>query len=184
MEAGNQSGTSTATKTEATARKFTAVQLAFNQLQTLGFAIGRKGVAKPDISTPEALKRALLSARAVSAGDPAIGGASSVHFAKVLDRLGIAEEMKAKIKYAPPNGLAARLLVSGEVDIAVQQMPELMSVDGAELVGPLPGDLALTTVFAAGIPVNGSAADAARGFIKFLQSPEAKAVMKSKGLEI
>jgi molybdate transport system substrate-binding protein len=149
----------------------------------VGIAV-RKGAVKPDISTPDALKRALLAAKAVSHSDPAVGGASGVHFAKVLERLGIAEEMKVRIKYPPPNGLTARLLVSGDVDMAVQQMPELMSVDGVELVGPLPGDLALTTVFAAGIPASALETDAAKGFIKFLQSPEAKAVMKLKGLEI
>ena len=76
---------------------------------------------KLDISTPEALKRALLAAKSISYSNPAFGGASGVHFGKVIERLGIAEEMKAKTKFPPQGGFAARLLASGEVELAVQQ---------------------------------------------------------------
>ena len=97
-----------------------------------------KGTPKPDISTPEAFKRALLAAKAVAYTDPASGGASGAHMAKVLDRLGIADEMSAKAKLG--RGIRSRISwSSGEADIAIQQMPELMHVKGAEVVGPLPG---------------------------------------------
>jgi molybdate transport system substrate-binding protein len=75
------------------------------------------------------------------------------------------------------------MLVSGEVDLAAQQIPELFFVKGVELVGPLPGDLQATTVFAAGIPVRAKDANAARALITFLQSPEAVAVYKAKGFD-
>jgi molybdate transport system substrate-binding protein len=149
---------------------------------SVGVAV-RKGAPKPDISTPEALKRALLAARSISYTNPAFGGASGVHFAKVIDRLGIAEEMKAKTKFPPQGGFTAPLLASGEVDLAVQQIGELISAPGVELLGPLPGDLQSVTTMSVAIPSAARQPDAARALIKYLQSPEATAVMKAKGLD-
>jgi molybdate transport system substrate-binding protein len=148
----------------------------------IGVAV-RAGAPKPDISSPDALKRALLSARSVSYTNPAFGGASGVHFAKVLDRLGIAKEVEAKTRFPAEGGLTAKLLVSGDAELAIQQVGELISVPGVELVGPLPGDLQNITVFSAAIPATSSQADAARSLIRYLQTPEAAAVMKAKGLE-
>jgi molybdate transport system substrate-binding protein len=148
---------------------------------SVGVAV-RKGAPKPDISTPEALKRALIAAKSISYSNPAFGGASGVHFGKVLERLGIAEEMKAKTKFPPEGGFTARFLATGEADLAVQQIGELISVPEAELLGPLPGELQSVTTFAAAIPSAARQPDAARALIKYLQSPEATAVMKSKGL--
>ena len=149
---------------------------------SVGVAV-RKGAPKPDISTPEALRRALIAAKSISYSNPAFGGASGVHFAKVLERLGIAEEMKAKTKFPPEGGFAARLLSAGEAELAVQQIGELISVPGVELLGPLPGDLQSVTTFAAAIPSAAHQPDAARALIKYLQSPEAMAVMRAKGLD-
>jgi len=141
-----------------------------------------KGTPKPDISTPEKFKQALLAAKAVAYTDPAGGGASGVAFAKVLDRLGIKDQINAKAKLG--RGVpSATFLVKGEADIAIQQVPELMGVQGVEVVGPLPGDLAVVTYFAAGVHANSSQTDAARALIKFMQSPEAIAAIKKHGLE-
>jgi len=149
---------------------------------SVGVAV-RKGAPKPDISTPEALKRALLAARSISYTNPAFGGASGVHFGKVIERLGIAEEMKAKTKFPPQGGFTAPLLASGEVDLAVQQIGELISVPDVELLGPLPGDLQSVTTMTVAIPSTARQPEAARALIKYLQSPEATAVMKAKGLD-
>jgi len=149
---------------------------------SVGVAV-RKGAPKPDISTPDALKRTLLAARAISYSNPAYGGASGVHFAKVLERLGIADEMKPKTRFPPEGGFTARLLAAGEVDLAVQQTGELISVPGVELVGSLPGELQSVTTFAVAIPTAARQADAAKALIKYLQSAEAAAVMKAKGLD-
>jgi molybdate transport system substrate-binding protein len=92
----------------------------------------RAGAPKPDISTPEALKRTLLAARVIGFGNPAAGGAAWVYFARVIERLGIGEEMKAKTKFPAPGGYTASMLVTGEVDFAVQQIPELAFVNGVE----------------------------------------------------
>ena len=141
-----------------------------------------KGAPKPDISTPEAFKRALLAARAVAYTDPASGGASGAHRAKVLERLGITSEINAKAKLG--RGIpVATFVVNGEADLAIQQIPELLHVQGAEFVGPLPGDLQNVTTFAAGIPVSSPHADTARALIRFLQTPESAAVIKKHGLD-
>ncbi|MEN3379037.1 MAG: molybdate transport system substrate-binding protein, partial [Hyphomicrobiales bacterium] len=137
---------------------------------------------KPDISTPEAFKRALLAARAVAYTDPASGGASGAHMAKVLERLGITAEVNARAKLG--RGVpAGTFLVKGEADLAIQQLPELMGVSGVEVVGPLPGDLQNVTTFAAGIPIGSAQADAAKALVRFLQTPESAAVIKKHGLD-
>jgi molybdate transport system substrate-binding protein len=149
-----------------------------------GVAIAvKKGARKPDISTPAALKQTLLNAKSIAYSEPSAGGASGVYFAKLLERLGIAEAMKPKTKYPPAGGFSAELLMTGEAELAVQQKPELLHVAGAEIVGFLPGDLNLVTEFAAGITSGCENADAAKDLIEMLQSPDAKAAFRSKGLD-
>lgn len=143
----------------------------------------RKGAPKPDISTPQALKRTLLSARAVAYSDPAGGGASGIHFTKVLEQLGIAEQIKAKAKLGRgvPNSEA---VVRGEADLAVQQIPELLPVAGTELVGPLPRELQAITTFSAAALATSRSPKAVTALIQFLTSPEAAAVLKAAGFEV
>jgi molybdate transport system substrate-binding protein len=142
----------------------------------------KKGAAKPDISTPDAFKQTLLAAKTIAYSDPAHGGASGVYLAKMIERMGIAEQLKAKTKHPPASGNAANLVVSGEADLAIQQEPEVLSVAGVDLVGPPPGDLNNITVYAAGLSPATTDANAAKAWIKFLQTPEAAAVYKAKGL--
>ena len=149
---------------------------------SVGVAV-RKGAPKPDISTPDALKRALLAAKSISYSNPAFGGASGVHFGKVIERLGIVEEMKAKTRFPPEGGFTARLLANGDAELAVQQIGELISIPDVELLGPLPGELQSVTTFAAAIPSAAHQPHAARALIEYLQSPETAAVMKAKGLD-
>jgi len=143
----------------------------------------KAGTPKPDISTPESLRRTLLSARAISYTDPAAGGASGIYFAKLLERMGIAAEINAKTKFPPPSGYSGTYLPTGEVDLAVQQMPELLHVPGIEIVGPLPGDLHMVTVFVAGIPADSTQPELAKALIESLRTAEAKALFRAKGLE-
>lgn len=148
------------------------------------FAFGVKhGAPKPDISTVEALKRTLLSARAVGYTDPAAGGASGVYFSKMIEKLGVAAEVKPKSKFPPPAGFVGTLLSSGEVDIAFQSKPELVTTAGVDVVGPPPGDLGQTNTFAAGVGAASANSEAGKAFLKFLTSPESQAVFKAKGFD-
>jgi molybdate transport system substrate-binding protein len=155
---------------------------AVTALASTGISVAiRKGARKPDISSPDALKRALLGAKSITYLNPADGGASGIHFAKVLDRLGIANEVKSKTVFAPKAGAVGALVANGEAEIGVIQYQLLFSVPGIEIVGPLPGDLQDTTVFSAAII--GGAREASRELINFLRSPEAAKVIKAKGME-
>ena len=115
---------------------------------TISVAI-KSGAHKPDISTPEALKETLLKAKSIAYSNPASGGASGVHFAKLLEGMGIAEEMKGKTKYPPAGGNAASLVATGEAELAIQQKPEIMNVAGVDVAGPLPRDVEKISVFMA-----------------------------------
>jgi molybdate transport system substrate-binding protein len=147
------------------------------------FVAVRKGAPKPDVSSPDALKRTLLAAKSISYVDPASGGASGIHFAKVLDRLGIANEMKPKTVFPPKTGLDGVLVANGEAEIAVNQFQVLRQVAGIEIVGPLPGDLQDTIVFSAAIMGGTKNAEASKALVDFLRTPEAAAVIKAKGME-
>jgi molybdate transport system substrate-binding protein len=149
-----------------------------------GVAIAVKaGAPKPDISTAEALKRTLLKAKSIAYSEPSAGGASGVYFAKLLERMGIAESMKPKTKYPPAGGFSAELLLTGEAELAVQQKPELLHVPGVEILGFLPGDLNLVTQFAAAIMTGSNNTETGKALIGNLRSPQAAAVFRSKGLE-
>jgi molybdate transport system substrate-binding protein len=149
-----------------------------------GVAIAVKaGAPKPDISTSEALKQTLLACKSIAYSEPSAGGASGVYFAKLLERMGIAEQMKPKTKFPPAGGFSANLLMTGEAELAVQQKPELLHVAGCEIVDFLPGDLNLVTHFAAALMPHSKDNAAAKTLIAFLRTPEAKAAFKAKGLE-
>ena len=143
----------------------------------------RKGALKPDISSPEGLKRTLLAAKSITYLNPADGGASGIHFAKVLDRLGIASEMKSRTVFAPTTGAVGALVANGEAEIGVIQYQLLFSIPGIEIVGPLPGDLQQTTVFSVAIMAGAKEVEAGKTLLNFLRAPEVAAVIKAKGME-
>ena len=143
----------------------------------------RKGAPKPDISSPDAFKRSLLAAKSITYLNPADGGASGIHFAKVLDRLGIAAEMKPKTVFAPKASALGGMVANGEAEIGVIQFQLLFSVPGIEIVGPLPGDLQSTTTFSAAIMSSSKDVQTGQALINFLRSPEAASVIKAKGME-
>lgn len=142
----------------------------------------RAGAPKPDISSPDALKQSLLAAKSIVYADPAKGGASGVYFARVIDKLGIAEQLKSKTILVP-GAQSADVVAKGEAEIGVAQASEIVPVSGAQLVGPLPGELGSMTEFTAAIGAGSKAADAARSLILFLTGPTAAPVFKSKGFQ-
>jgi len=143
-----------------------------------GVGIGVKaGAPRPDIGTPDALKRAVLAAKSVGFSKE---GASGVAFAKVLERLGIAEQVRAKYK---DTGIkAGEMLVSGDIELGAAQVPELMAVPGVDVVGPLPAELQTVTVFSVGLATEAKEAHGAKALIQFLSGPAAAPVYKAKGL--
>lgn len=143
----------------------------------------RKGAPKPDISSPDALKRALLAAKSITYGNPADGGASAIHFAKVLDRLGIANEVKSKTIYAKAGRDTGDIVANGKAELGINQLQVLMPVAGIDVAGPLPGDLQATTVFAAAIVSGTKEAAASKALVNFLRTPEAQKVIRAKGME-
>lgn len=143
----------------------------------------RNGAPKPDISSLEAFKRTLLVAKSITYSNPALGGASGVHFDKVLDRLGIANEIKPKTVFSKIPGEVGQLVANGEAEIAVHQIQELISVSGIEIVGPLPDDLQDTIVFSGAIMTGAKEAAAGKALIDYLRTPEAAAAIKAKGMD-
>jgi molybdate transport system substrate-binding protein len=144
----------------------------------LGVAV-RKGATIPDIATVDAFKNELLSARSVVRSRE---GTSGLYFESLLARLGIAEAMRGKIVLGG-SGRIAELVARGEVDMAVQQIPELLPVQGADFAGPLPEELQLYTVFSAGVSAACTTKDIATAFVDALAAPASSALFKAKGLE-
>jgi molybdate transport system substrate-binding protein len=144
----------------------------------VGIAV-RAGAPKPDIGSVEAFKRALLDAKSIAC---TVEGASGIHFAKLIETLGIAEQINAKARRRA-GGLIGELVASGEAELAVQQIPELMAVPGIELVGPLPQALQNNSVLVAGVFAASKHPQAAQALIEFLATPDSVRVFKAKGFE-
>lgn len=144
----------------------------------VGIAV-RAGQAHPDISTEAALRRTLLAARSVAYSRL---GASGVYFAQLIQRWSIAAEINASATIVE-QGFTAERLISGEADLAVQQISELKQVEGIEVVGPIPHDLQTPAVFSAGRMANAKHAEAADRLLRYLASPEVVPVLRQSGLE-
>jgi molybdate transport system substrate-binding protein len=152
-------------------------------LARVGVGVGVKdGALKPDISTVEGFKRALIGAKAVAYIDPDSGGTSGIYVAGLLDRLGIGPEIKAK-SVLVRGGFSAERVVSGEADIAIQQISEILPVKGAVLVGPLPAEIQSYTTYSAGISSNAKQAAAAQTFINLMRSKQSGDLISSRGME-
>jgi molybdate transport system substrate-binding protein len=143
----------------------------------VGLAV-RAGAPKPDISTAEALKHALLAAKSIAY---TATGASGIYFAELIERLGIGDAIRAKATIR--DGLSGELTARGEVEIAVQQVSELMQVAGIDVIGPLPAALQKATVFSAGILSAAKNPAAAASLIGWLSTPATASIIRSKGLQ-
>jgi molybdate transport system substrate-binding protein len=144
----------------------------------IGVAV-KAGAPKPDISSPDAVKRALLAAKSVAYSDSASGVYVST---EMFEKLGIVDAMKDKAKKIPATPVG-EIVARGEAEIGFQQIAELRPVSGIDIVGPLPGDLQKITVFSAGIATGSKEPDAGRALIKFLASPAARDALVKSGLE-
>jgi molybdate transport system substrate-binding protein len=150
----------------------------------MGLAV-QKGAPKPDISTEEKFKEAMLAAKSLGMSNPVGGGVSGAILFRAFERLGIMDAMKNKVTFGPggPAGLIGNYLVRKEVEVGIQQMPELMAVPDIDIVGPLPDGIQSISVFTVGASTGARDPEAAKALVKFLATPEAATVVRSKGLE-
>jgi len=144
----------------------------------LGVAV-KQGAPKPDIKTVEAFKQTLLNAKSIAY---TTAGLSGLQFMNIAENLGVAEQVKAKGKTIP-GGAAAEFVARGEADLAIQLIPELASVSGVEVVGPLPSEVQTYIALTGGVGTNTKDKSSAEAFIKYLAAPAAIPVIKAKGME-
>jgi len=142
----------------------------------------KAGAPRPDVGTVEAFKRALLAAKSVGYIDPASGGSSGIYVAGLLDKLGIADQIRPTARLQK-GGHVSDLVVSGAAEIGIHQMSEIVSEQGVTLVGPLPAAIQNYTTYAVGLAAGARNAEAARAFIKVLTGPAAAALLQSRGME-
>jgi molybdate transport system substrate-binding protein len=144
----------------------------------IGIAV-RAGAPRPDISSGEAVKQTLLATRSIAYSS----GPSGIYLAGLVQRMGIADQIKQKMKQIPPGEAVGDLVARGEAEIGLHQMSELLPVKGIDIVGPLPPDVQQITVFSAGLHMGASDADAAQALVRFITAPAAAAVIKKHGME-
>jgi molybdate transport system substrate-binding protein len=144
----------------------------------IGVAV-RSGAPKPDIGSAEALKRALLAAKTVGY----TSGPSGVYMGGLIERMGIANEVKAKFRSVPSGGTIGTIVASGDCEIGFQQVSELVHIPGIDYIGPLPADVQRVTVFSCGLQSGAPEPNAAKALVAFLTTPAAVAVMQKHGLE-
>jgi molybdate transport system substrate-binding protein len=144
---------------------------------SFGLAVAADG-PRPDINTPDDLKRFFLAAKTVLITDPKTGGISGVHLMEVLDKLGITEQMKDKLVPNPGGGFHARRVVRGEADLAVQAEHEIRCVRGATFI-PYPPVFQRTIMFIGGLGTGTQIADAAKSYLSFVTGPEALTTIRA-----
>jgi molybdate transport system substrate-binding protein len=141
----------------------------------MGVAV-RKGATKPDLGSTTAFKQALLNAQTIAYSD---GGLTGIYIDGLLGRLGIADQLKSKIRH----GRGGEMVSDGKAEIGLTQVSEILSEPNAELAGPLPPDIQEYTVFPAAVGTAAAQAEAGKALLNFLKSPEAAKVLRAKGLE-
>jgi molybdate transport system substrate-binding protein len=140
----------------------------------------RAGARKPDISTVEALKRALLEARSIVYSS----GPSGLYLAELFQRLGLADKLKDTARQMPPGMLVAEVVARGEAQLCFQQLPELRQVSGIDYIGPLPGEVQSITEFSGAVHRKAQAPEAAKAFLAFLASSENMPLLRQKGFDV
>jgi molybdate transport system substrate-binding protein len=144
----------------------------------------RKGAPKPDISSIEAFKRTMLSAKSIGWNDPAAGAPVSIYMIGVFARLGIAEEMKPKTTAFKQRSERFEAVARGDIEIGFNQISEILAAPRVDLVGPLPAAIQHHTLFTAAIIASSKEREASEALIRFISSPAARAVMTAKGFEV
>lgn len=144
----------------------------------VGIAV-KTGAPKPDVSSGDAVKKALLAAKSVGYST----GPSGVYLQGLFEKMGIADQVKAKARQTPPGTPVATVIRSGEAEIGFQQVSELIHEKGIDYIGPLPADIQTITVFSGGIHSGAKQPEAAKALVKFLTAPAAAPTIRKHGLE-
>lgn len=142
----------------------------------------KDGAPRPDVSSVEAFKQAVLAAKTVAYIDPASGGSSGIYVDRLLQKLGIAEQVKPKAKLKK-GGHVADFIVSGEAELGIHQISEIVTVKGVTLVGPLPAEIQNYTTYAGGLGTAAKDAEAAKALIRFLAGGAAAPILKARGMD-
>ena len=144
----------------------------------------RKGNPLPDVSTVPSFKSAMLAATSITFADPAFGGQSGIHVAKVFEQLGIAQELKPRLQLRPGAPEAFKEVARGEIEIGLGQISEILANKDVVLVGPLPAEIQNSVAFSAGLHTAAGPTDAAQAFIAYLVTPAAKERFKALGFDV
>lgn len=145
-----------------------------------GVGVGVKaGVPKPDIGSTEAFKKTLLAAKSIGYST----GPSGNYVIALFERLGLADQLKPKLKQTPTGVFVGSIVANGEVEIGIQQVSEMSHFAGVDYVGPLPADIQKMTIFASGLAANAKQPEAANALVKFITSPDAAQAYKKRGME-
>jgi molybdate transport system substrate-binding protein len=139
----------------------------------------RTGAQRPDIRSTEAVKRAVLAAKTVGVST----GPSGVYMNTLFERLGIAEQVRPKLRVPPSGAAIAELVARGEIELGFQQVSEIVHVRGADYVGPLPAEIQRITVFSGGVHTRSQESEAGLALLRFLAAPEHAPVLQKHGLE-
>jgi molybdate transport system substrate-binding protein len=139
----------------------------------------KKGAKRPDIDSAEAVKRALRAARSIAYSS----GPSGVYLVELFQKWGIAEELKAKSTQTPPGTAVGPLIARGEAEIGFQQMSELLPTAGIDILGPLPAEIQVITVFSGDVHIAAKEPESARAWLACLTSPQSAPVLRKHGLE-
>src|SRR5829696_1390449 len=142
----------------------------------------KEGAPLPDVSSVDAFKRALMTAKSVAYIDPASGGSSGIYLSGLFDKLGIAADIKPKAKLKQ-GGYVAELIANGEAELGLHQISEILPVKGVKLVGPLPAEIQNYTTYAAGVGTEAKQPEAAHAMLKLLTGAAADGVLKARGME-
>jgi molybdate transport system substrate-binding protein len=142
------------------------------------------GTTAPTVASVDDFGRALLAAKTIIYADPSRGGAAGIHIARVIQDLGIAEQLKPKIKFGAGGDITEVTITQGEGALGMTQVSEIVGKPGAVFVGPLPEKIQNYTVFAIGRPIGAKQPEAVMALIDFLKSPSAQSTMKAKGMQV
>ncbi len=145
-------------------------------------AVVRTGAPKPDLSATEKVKQTILNSRAITHATPS-ETPSGTHMGKLIEKLGIADAMKGKIIHRPALAGGVQLVANGEAEIGFYPKSEVVNIDGLAVVGPLPADIQLTTIYGAAVTAGSAAPDAAAAFIAFVSGPEHRAAWAHAGFD-